>query len=413
MGKLKIAFARLNSDIHLRPESTVGQGVEHRRAFLYSLIEQGHNVTIVSPISNKDVSLLHSNLLFGNSWYNKLHYNINAVGDEFDVFILEAASQNAAFTRDIGDTEIHVVPFIFEKLKHYSGNVILWHHIYVTSSIVPFNVRYKYDNENLRPLDDINPNNWRVWFKDFDPYENKQWHLLYHCLDGDAFLDLKSRMSSTYRNSNLSGYHYLHLPQSKLDPYKNINPQPKYDAMWIGSRYSNATRYDVYDRIPNILKFYDTPNYRGCVIGNMESYELKRHNRLGDEVKFRYAETSVSKSNTDVAISLWNNSYTSIFTESKMALKLGAVTGRLFLALRGGSILLVDRSLSNVEKLGLNDYLVADAEEAKQKIDEIKQKTPSQRDEIRKQQLSTFPDWCDVDWGAFLSQPSSGVSYLS
>lgn len=121
------------------------------------------------------------------------------------------------------------------------------------------------------------------------------------------------------------------------------------------------------------------------------------------EDKFKYAANPHSPSNIATATNHWNDSLTHIFTESHVSSQSGSVTGRTFLSLNGGSILLLDKNISGIEKFGLPEYLVSDAEDVASRIAEIKTWSIAKREQVREEQLAAFPDWKDVNWQEMLS----------
>lgn len=74
------------------------------------------------------------------------------------------------------------------------------------------------------------------------------------------------------------------------------------------------------------------------------------------------------------------------------------MTGRTFLSLDSGATLLLDKSISGISKLGLSEYEVSSADEVKSHVDKLHSMSPERRDEVRKAQLATFPDWTDTSW---------------
>jgi len=384
----------------------LGQGVEHRRGFLHALVEQGHDVTLGSTVRKKEQVLLKSRSLSGKtSWYNKLKYDIYAKGTDFDVLILECGSNNVRYTRGTSEgPEVNILGLNVQRLREFRGKVFLWHHIYATSVIFPFGTIYNADGtrreaEGRKPVEELSDSNWRFLFDKFDPFEGKEWTILHHCLDEEAFKRVPGRYKLTYGDVKQFKYKYVHLPISTLDDFiPTVKPKPDWDSLYIGSGHSHAIAYSLYKRFENVKKFYDTPLYKTGVLGKFGGWEGD-----GDE-SFKYATNwNDGGSNIPIAVQNWNNSYTHIFTDSPACLETGSITGRTFLSLQGGSILLLDKNISNVHKLNLGAYEVADAKEASEWIKVIKDWSPQKRDEIRRQQLSTFPVWENIPWEEILT----------
>jgi len=422
---MKILYLRLNDDIRLSVVTSSGQGVEHRRSFLHALVTQGHNVTIGSSCASECLADMSHRSLVGTNWMNKLKYDIDVDSSKFDICILEASSQNTRFHRDLpipvnrlrGDVINDSLPssipssrpgyehywFIkhnFHILNQFRGKVFLWHHIYTDNTIFPFARKYREHGKAGKPLkslSEISHLNWRNLFKDFDPFEGKEWTILYHCLNDEYFKQtLDHSTYGCYKDFPQLKYLYIHLPKSFLDTKCVVNEKPMWDSLYIGSRYTHNTRYKDYDRLDNIKRFYDTPLYKSAIHGYFDGSKL---NNI-----FTHATNLHSRSNIVTATQHWNNSYTHIFTESSTPSKSGSVTGRTFLSLNGGSILLLDKNISGIEKFGLPDYLVSDAEDASSRIAEIKTWSPAKREQIRQEQLSVFPDWIDINWNIVFSE---------
>lgn len=401
---MKIGYLRLNSDIKLSLDTTnSGQGIEHRRAFLNALISQGHDVTICSNLSASERPLLRMSGFSGTSWLAKLHYDMKTPLQAFDLILLEAGSSNPRFSRDVDpklidtsgevgkpwvskgkDLAVSILQYNIRRLLNYHGKIVLWHHIYIQTSMFPFKQNLKPSKVPIEQLSDIN---WRKVIDGVDFFKDREWTVVHHCLNEDAFKSLRSsRFGYSYNEIPNLKWRYVHLPKSKLDPYYPVNPTPKYDSLFIGSRQTNAASDPEYDRQPSVKKFYDTPLYKGVVLGH--GYD-----------KFQYAQPlETPTSSILVALSFWNNSYTHTFTESKAANTVGSMTGRTFLSLDSGATLLLDKSISGISKLGLSEYEVSSADEVKSHVDKLHSMSPERRDEVRKAQLATFPDWTDTSW---------------
>lgn len=430
---LRIGYIRLNSDIRINFSSpNNGQGVEHRRAFLHALLSQNHEVTIVSRISNQDLPLLK----IRGEWYNRLKYDLDCDPNKFDVIILEAASSNPRFSRLIEGEEVSMLQFTMRLLNKYKGSIYVWAHIYGQTSLFPFQqnllpprVDYKCANGHKFPwlqsltedkkqirdcptcgkelvpvLEQLSAINWRRVLGELDLFQDKKWTILHHALDEEGFKHVRSsRFAFCYADLPQIQFKYIHLPKSDLDPYYPINPKPKWDALYIGSRFTNSVSGSEYDRLPPVKRFYETPKFRAAVLGHMgDSAATHSHSKI-EVSPFQYAQKlHTDNSSIPVAMSMWHNSLTHIFTESDAARKIGSMTGRTFLSLDSGSLLLVDKSISGVGKLGLAEYEVSDSEEASNKISEFKQLSPEQRDQRRVEQLATFPDWKEIQWDTVL-----------
>lgn len=402
--ELKIAFARINDDIGLSIDLNKGQGVEHRRGMLHALVEAGHKVTLVTPVRSREEGLLQSNTLSEDtSWYKKLSYNINANGADFDIFILECGSQNTRFSRDINGETLWNVKLSLDKLRQFKGKVLFWHHIYANTALLPFGAIGRAGDLTTEKKDSLSELNWVRLLGDWDLFDGREWTVLHHALNEDEFKKVRtgfSKYTACYGEVPKLHYRYLHMPQSVLDPIYPVNESPKYDSLYIGSRYSHSVVRPDYDRLANLKKFYDTPLYHGALVGYFDHGAGGRPNTNGH---FAHASNFQVDGWIPTAVSTWNDSLTHIFTESELPLKVGAITGRTFLSLRGGSILLLDHSISNVYKLNLKEFEVSSAEEASSKISYYRSCSPAVRNSIRQEQLATFPYWTDLDWSSILN----------
>jgi hypothetical protein len=183
---------------------------------------------------------------------------------------------------------------------------------------------------------------------------------------------------------------YIHAPKSYLDPYYNVKERCIWDSVFIAGR---PGQWRTQDRSKNVKFMYDTPLYKTGVVGYW----------VYDGLKFNYAQNFQRNGGILAAMSLWNDSYTHIYTDSDPALNAGIILGRTFLSLRSGALLLLDKRISKVSKLGLSEFEVSNPEEVSNWLIKLRAMSSDQRNVLREQELSTYPEWKSFEWSSILS----------
>jgi len=370
---MKIGFLRLGLPIELDLDtaSVNTLGTEIRKALLLSWLKKGFDVTVYTPFKEKDFVWVRKQEQFKN-----LNYEPLLLPKDEGVLFIEMGVSNTTYTYSIGKFEKSYVERCFECIAAFEGLVVYYQH-----GVIPFPVE-------KRETKSENPLNLANLHKRYDLFKNKQWLILHHFINEEGF----KKEYSQYNNVNAK-FKFIPLCYGDSDPWFEVKPNPPFDVLFIGSQWDSASKSAGQERFEEIAKFYDTSLYRGYVVGKWEQEVVK---------KFKYCKYLGQLGKHGDAYRLWNNSYACVWTTSSKVKKLGLIPTRPLMVMRSGAVCLADSTIFGVEKFIDKKFIVSTSEEVKRVLDELKSMSIEERDKLRREQLSKFPKWDDLNWNEIL-----------
>lgn len=381
---MKIGFLRFNLpvEVDVMRGSTSLLGTEIRMGLFHDWLQLGYDVTIYSQVRDFVKKPKKTLFDFGDEddkpqdlWWDKLNIESETTDIDADVLWIENAQPVTIF----GDH----IPRTLDVVSRFEGRII-YHHHGDPSFAFPFG------DALTEPTSD-NELNLRVLFKKYNIWNNKKWKVLAPVRNMDLFKKIcKGRSRISYKeleDKGLVEFGYIPAGQSQVEPYYPVNPNPTYDATWIGgqnaSNKNNGSNKD--SRYELVKKYYGSGLYKTAIIGDWKE-QVPNSRMLG--VLGRHGD----------AYRYWNDAYTCIHGASQTINEVGLQVTRPIMALRGGAVVMCDSNIVGVEQDFDKKFIVHSAQECKNIINEVKSMDFIEREELRIEQLKKFPEWKDLNW---------------
>jgi len=367
---MKIAFIRLGLPIELDlfSASPFILGTEIRLGLFRDWIKLGYDLTLYSPLKSKDLQFLFNPSLH-ERWLKNVKYDIQNLPKTEDVLFIEMGVANFMFAYNSGGKRFRYMDRIVDCIANFEGKIIYYQH-----GILPI------------PLGSIQSQAQR-WHK-VDIFKNREWIILHHYLNEEK---AKSELPE-YKNFPVK-FQFIPLGYSNQDPWFEINPEPKWDLIFIGTQWDSASKSKGQTRTAEIKKFYDHPQLLSAVFGKWEAEEVKK---FGNIIFFGPTQ------NHGQAYEIWNRAWGCVWTTSPKIRGWGLVPTRPIMVLRAGGLLLADGSIANINQVVENQFLVNNIEQVIMKLEAQKKLSISDREKIRQSQLHKFPTWDKIKWQKIL-----------
>jgi len=367
---MKIAFLRLGLPIELDlfSASPFILGTEIRLGLFRDWVKMGYDLTLYSPLKNKDYQFL-INPPEKEKWLENVKYNILNLPKKEDVLFIEMGVSNFMFSYNFAGKQIRYMDRIIDCIANFEGKIIYYQH-----GILPI------------PLRTIQ-GQAQKWHK-VDIFKNREWIILHHYMNEEK---AKSELSE-YKNLPVK-FQFIPLGYSDEDPWFEINPAPKWDLIFIGTQWDSASKTKGQTRTEEIKKFYDSPKLLSAIFGKWEEKEIKKF----ENIKFFGPSQYHGQ-----AYEIWNKAWGCVWTTSSKIRGWGLIPTRPIMVLRAGGLLLADKTIANINQVVDEKFLTSDVEEVIMKLEAHKKLTVSEREEIRQGQLKKFPTWTQIEWKKIL-----------
>jgi len=385
---MKIGYIRKGLDINFFDNKKKDLGIYDRTRVIKSMIEQGHDVVLLSPLSSTDEKLKsYKTLIEPPDWFKKLEYRKRFKFEkkdfeDIDILFIENGPDNTLFSYK----NKSYFRIMCESLDLWEGKVIYWQHSPVLS--FPFG---EYFSE--RSIENINENNIRYLLKTYDIFKDKEWLILHHSLNEKRWKELVyCRAGYRYKDiEELVDLKFRFIPyayEPEDDPWLGPSYGEKWELVWIGGRYSSSSGYgssSMSDRYPSIKEYFENIPYRTAIIGqNWEG--IKNINNLGYIGK------------VGDGWKLYNKGLVGLWTDSQFVKESGFMTQRPFEVIQSGNLLLGVEGFYGIEKYVNKDYIISSKKELIELIEWYKDLSNEEKNEIRIKQISKFDKWSDIKW---------------
>jgi len=377
---MKIGYLRMGLpvEIGVMNGSTSALGTEIRDGLLHDWLKLGHEVNIYTHVRNFKQNIKKQKSLFDDiepentlAWADKLKLDDTTTDIDADVMWVECGQPNTIF----GDH----VRRAFDVISHFKGTVIYHQH---SDFSFPF-------GDIWATTDSTSDKNLRVMLKKYDILKDKKWKVLSPATNQEA-LKTMSNGRADYKDLESKGiveFGFIPPAYSDVEPFFSMKKEPQYDALWIGgqntSNRGSGSKKD--SRYELVKKYYGSGLYKTAVMGAWET-PIPNVEMLG--VQGKHGD----------AYKYWNDSLVCINCASEKNGNMGIIPSRFTMAIRGGSIMLTDKTFSGIEKYVDKKYIVSSAESCKSLISELKTLSVEEREKLRKEQLAKFPKWSELNW---------------
>jgi len=400
---MKIGYLRpIPSEFDVMKGSTNTLGTEIRMGITHDWLKLGHEVIVYTStpksfVQTKDIPKPKSRSLFDfgdeptvktSMWWDKLKLEPETLKIDADVLWIECG-QFALYGAD------NDIRRMFEVLHNFKGTVIYHQH---SNFSFPFSASFAKTTERQH-----SETNLTVYAHKYDIWTDKKWKVLSPTTNLKEFISLSKDRGNyqEYYDKKMVEFGFIPPAYSDIEPFFPIKQNPTYDSLFIGGINHGSgshggkqnSRYEI------VKKYYGSGLYKTGVIGNWsEKIKSKDGTKSVKEIVIPNTQMLGVKGKHGDAYGFWNDSLTCINCSSEKNNTIGIVPSRFTMAIRGGSIMLTDKSFSGIEKYIERKFIVSNAEECKNIITEIKSMSIEEREKLRQEQLSKFPTWKSLNW---------------
>lgn len=354
---MRIAFVRYNqnTDLDYAIASVASRNTEERLGILEAMVALGHEVTIVSWVSEKHRHVLKGKSLgkFDNSWMRALRWDMNADIQSFDMLFIETASANTMFSFSWDGETVGYVEHVADLLSEAEGIPIMIYHHGPAVLAFPF-PRLSCvltDPISDKELKKLSPRNYRRIFRDIDIWNNYDYTIWHKAYTSKSFL-ADGAMRGCYGRPELRGKLKFVATDIGYSPRYDIilpsrNPKhAEYDLVYVGAA---GTR----ERIDKIRHYYDNPNYTSLLVG--KGWDTMQ---WGDGV----TAPGRSKYHGDVQDHYQRGLACVLALDKDLALS-GTATTRHIQSIHSGCVTMADASINGGKRWVGDEFVVSDADD--------------------------------------------------
>ena len=392
---MKIGFLRFNNPVELYMPTASARtlGAEVRIGLIHDWIKLGHEVTIYSPLPKFERDIVGGRkMLFPEpqiKWLSDLKYDVRGYPTDEDVLFIEAGSTNTKWSYNEDGADKSFIWRTIDTVVNFEGNVIFLHN----SPLLPF----PFSDSYSVPEEKLSDRNLREMFKVAGGpdalFKNKKWIILSISPNFDVVQEIGSRghgFVPKVFDEGFAKFKYLPPGYSEIEPSFPINPNPQWDAIYIGTKQTAGTGSSgtggKYCKLDRIKHFYDHKLFQSVIFGNWDKKDFEHARYLGQN-------KSMGSS-----YELRNNAWISVFTSSKGFSHVGTVSFRVIQLAQSGVLCVGDREMTNVEGSVSDELLVDSPEDVNEFLKWIKGYNVDDREIVRQEQLSKFDPWMNRDW---------------
>lgn len=392
---MKIGYLRFNNpvELYLPTASARTLGSELRTGLLHDWHELGHEITIYSHLPKFEQDIIEGRTLLCREpqieWIRNIKYDLQGYPSSEDILFIECGSTNTKWSYTLDGQDVSYIWRCIDAVANFEGKVVFFLH----SPLLPFPFSDAYSPPDKK----LDHRNLRQMFKVIGGpdalFKNKEWVILSVSPNFDIVKEIASHGHGFTTEIFDQGYatmKFFPLGYSDIDPLLPINPNPKWDAIFIGTKQTAGTGSSgsggKYCKLPRIRDFYDHQLFRSVIFGNWERDD------------FKYARVMGQNKDMHSSYVLRNNAWVSVVACAKGFRHIGMMFSRSIQIPRSGTLCLGDRSIKNIEDQIDPVFHVGSAEEMVERLEWIKDQTVEDREVLRKGQLENFTKWKDRNW---------------
>lgn len=398
MGK-RIGYLRFNNSIELdfMSSSVKLRGTEVRLGVLEAMIENGHNVEILTKVRKEDTHLLEGQQqdTFGAfkeepdekeidyDFLSKIDYDPRKRElDDIDVLFIESGPPNTLFSykSDIPDYRMKfgkATPFIwrvFDLIDNFEGHVMYFQH--------DLKLGFPFHEATREPTPGVAEVNLTKMGSQVDFFENKEWTMVSNCLNPSAVDEYYSEY--TRFSYDEYDFNWTIIPSAYSENvdlrFEPRDDNLKYDLIYVGAGDRSSYRRE------KIKKFYQHEEYDvGIVGGKWDEYEedyMYYHGYVGDHGDVYEIQ------NWGMATVILG---CELFEDAEM------MASRIATTVRGGNIVMMDEDLATGYYVD-EEWHVSSKEDVKENIEYLKSLDYEERRQINLDQQKKINKWVDYDW---------------
>ena len=409
---MKVGFARFNNDIELdyMSSSITLRGTENRLGMLEAMVDDGHEVDILTQIRDEDQDLVggasqDTFAEFGGSGSTgEIDYDfLEEVGyrpedrdiEDIDVLYIECGPPNTLFGYKPRDPEYRQrfdgdVPYIwrvFDLIDNHSGHVVYCQH--------DIKLGFPFKEATREPTEGVVNRNLTKMGSEVDFWEDKEWTIWTSTLNPERLEEYYQLNRYSYHEYPIS---YCVVPTAYSENIDlRFEQQPRedqdHDLIYIGA--GDRSEY----RREKIEEYFSLPDWDvGIVGGKWDDHKFpdaQFHGHVGSHGDV-YEIQNWGMSSVIVGCEL--------FEESEM------MAPRVCATLRGGNVAMVDSDLGTGYYID-EDWHVGSKGEVEENLEYLSELSLDERREINQRQLDNLNRWVDYDWTEILTH-EEGTKFI-
>lgn len=385
---MNIAFCRFNqaSDLDFYIGSVSSRNTDQRVGVLHALLELGHDVTVVSYVTNKHRHVFNgeSKGNFNYSWARGLKYDIHADISKFDLLLVETAAGNSMYTFKDDDSreDISYVGHFANVLRKAQGvPILIWHHGDQGLSFPFGRLSCLTDNITEEELANLSPYNYRHLFKGIDIWDGYEYTVWHQSADTQKFMDVYSvnYCRPEVHIDRAIGSVTGKCPIIDIELPIRKRSELRYDLVYVGEAKPK--------RVDKIRKFYDTRYATSMIVGSKwDTVDWK--NKTTRYIPGRDKVHGIVQEH-------YNKGIACVLCLDSPLHDVSMTTTRHVQAAMSGAVLLADGSLPHVERhVGSDQYAVHTIEDVLQQLEYLED--DDYRIDSVNFQRASIPTWTDV-----------------
>lgn len=374
---MKICYLRLNQYVELDMYNSDMLGTDIRLGLWASMIEQGHELHVLSPLKPAHKWLLEDTeqaKAYPFKWIlSKITFDeVTREMAGFDAVFVEYASGKTMFWYpapfpDLGyGKRIPYVSRTFDLISRFRGPCF-----YFQNDTLFMELRRAFDPSMRIPNEHIA--HWTNILGKFDITSDKDWTILH------TGFDQQQVKSDEYLHYDHPSIRMEFFPLGKTQSvHKFIGPaeNPESDLVYIGKTF------DPY-RFKRLQNFYDLPDMKIRI----HAAEMPKEPGMFRNVQFQppipQREVIPALSKGLVCVQLVKRPFA----------RQGMMSQRGIEVVQSGALLLVDKELKGAETYVQRDRIVEAAGGVRAKVEELQALSFEQRVKVARRQYDRWPDW--------------------
>lgn len=386
---MKIGYVRMNMplDLDFFKASPTALGTELRLGIIDAMVQQGHEVTILSPVKKSHLHILKGEKTkeFDYSCFKKVKYDHTGYPKQ-DVLFIEKSVPNTMFRYKVNGKDIPFVWRTFQLINKHKGHVVYFQEEAAGQSF-PFAVQHQELGKGRSEW------NLRVMGKKVDFWKDKTWTILTHYKHHKKWI--KSINENRFCYNKYIRTHGLKSKQipvcysAKFDRRFLPKKNPQYKLLYIGNDRDKNRKMKMY-------KFYDGHKFRSNVFGKWKP----------ENVKMFETTDFMGFCSPGLVTETYNNSYATVQIADREYEEYGLTTNRIVQVIRGGSICFCDKDIQGSQDYFDDYFLVNSREDLRKKLEEVQNMSYEERKTLNEEQHSKLQTWDSINWEEVLTDKS-------
>jgi len=392
---MKIGYLQFNNPVELDFGAATNLGCDIRLGILESMVAQGHQVTILSPMKKSHEHMLTPKRRPTAPW---IKYDfLDGVGYEWvkdrdldvDLLFIQYGPTNTMFGYAAPNEDYRAlygnrVPYMHRSMavtENFEGPVVYYQndHLPIPLGEIDYGL----------PLHEVSSHNLRNVMGRFNPFNGtKNWMILTTSFDIPKF---KTENSSRRYMYHEKPFRFKYVPlfySPNVFPYLPPQEDVLMDLIYVGAE-GDKTRNE---RLSSLMRAGQPHEFRKAIVGEWSDEARNKFFKGADDIYFlppvpqgRVRETL-------------NDSLCSIQVLKKSFHTFGMMTMRAIEVIRSGSVLLMDGTIPGYRDYVDDEWAVFTRSDVVDKLNAVKALSYAERKAVSEAQNERLRTWNSLSW---------------